>query len=87
MSKNTRTNDESQVIVQYSLVLALVLIVQLSFERISFCHNSFADGETKPLYVLSLVPNSACGHAILSGHRIAQREINTMILENAGWAR
>ena len=65
-----------KVIRQYSFVLVLVLMVQLSFEKNSFYCNSFADGsrETKPLYVLSLVPNS--GNALLSGHRIAQREIN-----------
>ena len=65
-----------KVTLQYSFVLVLVLMVQLSFEKNSFYCNSFADGsgETKPLYVLSLVPNS--GNALLSGHRIAQREIN-----------
>ena len=55
------------------LFVVIKLMIQLSWGAPS-CPKDFANGASKPLYVLSLVSTS--GYALLPGHRIAQREIN-----------
>ena len=56
-------------------ILSLLLLnMQLSVE-VSICPDTYPDGETKPLYVLSLLPIPKV-LSLLSGHRIAQDEIN-----------
>ena len=58
-------------------VLILILNAQVSLVamKITLCPNTTADGETKPLYVLTLLSLPG-GLTVLSGHRIAQEEIN-----------
>ena len=59
---------------QLQLVI-LVILVKLSVQNILSCPNSYAtNGETKPLYVLTLV--SRRGFAVLPGQRVARNEIN-----------
>ena len=57
------------------LLVLLLLNVQPSADVVSGCPNTNANGETKPVYVLTLlsIPEAL---TVLSGHRIARDEIN-----------
>ena len=59
------------------LLVLLFLNIQLSANVVSGCPNTnaFTNGETKPVYVLTLlsIPEAL---TVLSGHRIARDEIN-----------
>ena len=57
------------------LLLLLVIIVSVNCDATS-CPNTTATGDTKPLYLLLLVPHSRIVHQSLVAPRIAQEEIN-----------
>ena len=57
------------------LLLLLVIVVSVNCDATS-CPNTTATGDTKPLYLLLLVPHSRTVHQSLVAPRIAQEEIN-----------
>ena len=57
------------------LLLLLVVVVAVNCDATS-CPNTTATGDTKPLYLLLLVPQSRTVHQSLLAPRIAQEEIN-----------
>ena len=60
---------------QSFFVTVLHLVAQMSVEKALICPNTSTSGETKPLYVLTLLSLPETQQA-LSGHRIARDEIN-----------
>ena len=56
--------------------LPLILLLVITTDATTSCPNTTATGDTKPLYLLLLVPQSRTVHQSLLAPRIAQEEIN-----------